>query len=222
MGLVNLKKADLISYNSNPINPFYNGYFFNFANSQTPIFNFNSSLGTDYSKLFYTNFDDNMFNTNNFSNRTTGKLGIDLVNNAKQYLGYKESDNSYKLFTNGRTEHWCADFVTYNIKETYKKYGKKAPIGNFSSVEQYRQYGIKNNCYLKTEGKSNKKELIASNVKPGDVVIFKIGRSHTGIVTKVNDDGSFETIEGNTKYGKVANREYSANEITLSGFVQVC
>ena len=46
------------------------------------------------------------------------------------------------------------------------------------------------------------------------------GKSHTGIVTKVNPDGSFETVEGNTS-NSVGARKYSANSPTLSGFISL-
>lgn len=58
MGLVNLNKVDSImtdySYNSNPINSSYNGYF-NFGNlQQTPIFNFYDVLNSTNSSQNYS------------------------------------------------------------------------------------------------------------------------------------------------------------------------
>ncbi len=191
---------------------------FNFTQLQQPaLFNFN----TNSSIQLYNNSINNYSNTYS-SVRLSGNLGKDIVSTAKSYIGYNESNGSYKLFTGGRNEAWCADFSTYVVKEAYSKNGKKLPSGfGSSSVDGLRNWGQKNNCYLKTSGQSNKSSLIARNVKPGDIVIFKEGRSHTGIVTKVNADGSFETIEGNTNGNNVAYRKYSANEKTLSGFVQV-
>ena len=46
------------------------------------------------------------------------------------------------------------------------------------------------------------------------------GASHTGIVTKVYSDGSFDTIEGNTSDQCLA-RHYSASDAKLSGFVKI-
>lgn len=153
--------------------------------------------------------------------RITGNIGSDIVSSAKQYLGFNENDNSYKLFTQGRSEAWCADFVSYTVKEAYRKNGKKVPPGfGSSSVSGLRQWGINNNCYFSLDSKTGKNTAIAQYIKPGDVVIFKNGVSHTGIVTKVNSDGSFQTIEGNTS-DKVAYRNYSANDRKISGFVQL-
>ena len=47
---------------------------------------------------------------------------------------------------------------------------------------------------------------------------------HIGIVTKVNKDGSFETIEGNVTYkgvDSVVRQKYNANYTDLSGFVRL-
>ena len=78
------------------------------------------------------------------------ELGSNIVTAAKKYLGYNEANGSYKLFTNGRTEAWCADFSTYVTKEAFKASGKAVPKGfGSASVEGLRQWGIKNNCYLK-------------------------------------------------------------------------
>ena len=46
------------------------------------------------------------------------------------------------------------------------------------------------------------------------------GKSHTGIVTKVNSDGSFEVVEGNCS-NKVAIQKYKATSPTLSGFISM-
>lgn len=154
--------------------------------------------------------------------RFVGNLGKDVVSVAKNYLGMNEKDGSYKLFTNGRTEAWCADFVTYVVKETCQKTGKSLPAGFGSrSVSGLRDWGIRNNCYLETASVSNKVDTIKNNVKPGDIIIFKEnGRSHTGIFKEMLADGTIKTIEGNTS-DKVAERSYSANDRTISGFVQV-
>lgn len=242
MGLVNLK-TDL-KYTTQKLNSYFpSNNQFGFMNFTMPNFSLMSNLTTP--NFFMPNFNFSMsgsspnsiiqlyntlygktktsFNNNhNFSSvRMTGNMGKDIVATAKQYVGYNESDGSFKLFTGGKNQAWCADFVSYVIKEAYQGNGKKAPSGlNTSSVESLRNWGIKNNCYLNTSNKSNQSSLIAQNVKPGDVVIFKNGTSHTGIVTKVNSDGSFQTIEGNTS-NKVAYRNYSSSNSKISGFIQI-
>lgn len=159
--------------------------------------------------------------TQNQSFRLNGGFGENIVSTASQYLGYNEANGSYKLFTNGRKEAWCADFVSYVVKEAAERSGKQAPSGfGSAAVEDLRQWGKNNQCYLQTEGAANKSKTIAQNVKPGDVVIFKNGTSHTGIVKEVHADGSITTIEGNTS-DRVAERRYSANDYKISGFVQL-
>ncbi len=154
--------------------------------------------------------------------RFVGNLGKDIVSVAKKYLGMNEKDGSYKLFTNGRTEAWCADFVTYVVKETCQQTGKSLPAGfGSASVSGLRDWGIRNNCYLETASASNKVDTIKNNIKAGDIIIFKEhGRSHTGIVHEILADGTIKTFEGNTS-DKVGERSYSANDRTISGFVQV-
>lgn len=216
-------------------NPVTNPFVFGFGNfhytpnfTNNTLFNFGRTtfptLPTLPTSLFsFGNYaKSNPFTSNSKSIRFNGGFGSNLVNNAKSYLGFKESDNSYKLFTNGRKEAWCADFVSYVVKDTCKKMGKTAPKGfGSSSVEGLRQWGKNNSCYLETANSANKIEKIKNNVKAGDVIIFKEnGKSHTGIVKHVDTNGKITTIEGNTS-DKVAERTYHANNRTISGFVQL-
>lgn len=207
--------APLFNYTSSYVPNFSTNYFpklpmpcFNF---KMPSFNFNLSSTWKGIK-----------NTTQKVTRWGSNLGSNIVTAAKKYLGYNEANGSYKLFTNGRTEAWCADFSTYVTKEAFKASGKAVPKGfGSASVEGLRQWGIKNNCYLKTAGLSNKTGLIKNNVKPGDLIVFKEqGRSHVGVVESIGADGKIHTIEGNTS-DKVARRSYAANNSTISGFVQM-
>ena len=146
--------------------PYYNMFAFsNFmipttSNVFMPNFNFTMPTSTPnsimqlYNTLFYktsastTNKSRYNISSNKISSaRMSGNMGTDIVSTAKQYLGFKESDSSFKLFTGGANHAWCADFVTYVVKEAYKDNGKKAPSGfGSSSVEGLRQWG-KNNTY---------------------------------------------------------------------------
>lgn len=201
-----------------------NPYYINPQNSGKPLFERSFKLPS----LSSTSLHDicrNSFSTNNnnfgLGKRTTSNgLGNSIADTAKSYRGYKESDGSYLKF--GEKGAWCVAFSTYVTKESLKKNGISAPSWlNTHSVAQLMKNADENNCFLSTKTSSDKASLIANNVKPGDTVIFKTGRSHAGIVTKVYSDGSFDTVEGNTSGGKVATRHYSAYEKTLNGFVQV-
>ena len=74
-------------------------------------------------------------------------------------------------------------------------------------------WGITNNKFSKQKD--------GNGVKVGDIAIFKDnGRSHTGIVTKVDQNGIIHTIEGNTS-NKVAERQYKPGDSHLTGFVKM-
>ena len=140
---------------------------------------------------------------------SSGNIGKDIVATARQYIGYNEKDGSYKLFTNGRKEAWCADFATYVTKEALRANGKSIPSGfGSSSVAGLKSWGQKNGRYVTD----------VSQAKPGDIVIFNW--SHTGIVKNILADGTVVTIEGNTS-NKVAERKYSPRSGKINGFVQV-
>lgn len=163
-----------------------------------------------------------------YSGLTTGtgigggtEFGNSIVAIAQSYVGrLKESDGSYLKVTGGRHESWCADFVTYVVKQAAQQTGK--PLNGFGSpsVSNLQAWGRANNCYIDVTS-GNRAQKIVQNVKPGDVMIQKSnGASHTGIVTKVYSDGSFDTIEGNTS-DQCKARHYSANDPKLSGFVKI-
>ena len=130
-----------------------------------------------------------------------------IINKAKKYLGYNEKDGSYKKFTGGKNEAWCAHFATYVARES----GSNIP--HFSSVSDILNWGQKNGKFSKTP-------------KVGDLVIYKgynkNGKpvSHTGIVKEIKN-GKIKTIEGNTSTGDVAERTCSINDTRVTGFVSV-
>ena len=149
-------------------------------------------------------------------------LGKSIISTAAKYLGFNEANGSYKKFTNGRTEAWCADFVTYVIKETFRRAGKAVPAGFGSpSVSGLMAWGKQTGRWIQTAGKGNKASIIKSQVKPGDIIIFKsAGASHTGIVERIDANGKIHTIEGNTS-DKVARRSYSPDKATITGFIKM-
>ncbi len=223
-------------FNINAFNfmPFDNSGFstnnFNFSFDLKKIFptniwdnnqaNFN--LNASWNNTWPTNWGDTFTRTNPEikRNTTSSNLQLALADKAKSYVGKVNSDEEgNRLFSNGRKQAWCADFVSTITKETY---GSKLPSSfqHFSAVDEIRNWGENNNCYLSVPS-VNKAEFIAKKVKVGDIMIEKRGgKSHTGIVTKVNSDGSFEVVEGNSG-NKVATQKYQANSSTLSGFVSL-
>lgn len=165
----------------------------------------------------------------NSSAATDRDFAKSIALNAEKYLDYNENDGSFRKFSD--STEWCADFVTYVVKEAYTKQGKQIPAG-FGSwrCENLKQWAIDNNKFLSTAGKPNQKELIKTQVKPGDIVImreFVNGEqaSHTGIVRYVDKEtGNYQTIEGNvTENGndKVVRMNHRFNDPEVSGFIQL-
>lgn len=153
-----------------------------------------------------------------------------FVKNAKKYIGYKESDGSYKRFSN--SPEWCADFVSYVIKEAYEQQGLRAPkwFGNHR-VENLRKQAIEHDKYLCITESKDRTKTVKEKVRAGDIVIMRekdgdtnTQASHTGIVTKVYPNGTFDTIEGNVTSGgddRVLTMHYSPYHKDISGFVQL-
>lgn len=180
-------------------NPF--GGLFNFS---LPSFNNNNILNNV--KTTTSNIHNSVKETTQKVITSVGGFASRIINNAKKYLGYNEKDGSYKKFTNGRVEQWCADFATYVARES----GSNIP--HFRTVSQILDWGNKNNRFSKTP-------------KAGDLIIFKgvdkHGKrvSHTGIVKEVKN-GIVYTIEGNTT-DRVDNRKYGLNDSRITGYVSV-
>ena len=153
----------------------------------------------------------------------SSEFGNAVASIAQSYVGkLSEADGSYLQVTGGRAEHWCADFVTYVVSKACEQTGKSVNGFGSPAVANLRAWGEANGCYGSIDGMSSsqKAQWIVNNVKPGDVMIMQNNSSHTGIVTKVYSDGSFDTVEGNTS-DQCLNRHYSADEARLSGFVLI-
>ena len=156
--------------------------------------------------------------------RFIGGSGGAIVDLAKSFIGKNEYDGSADIFWKEQGVNWssskmpwCAAFVSYVLKNSGVDFGRAYTF----SVSGLRQWGESNNKFISGSCANS------SNVKPGDVVIWKGGyfSSHTGIVTAVYDDGTYDTIEGNSS-NKVAERKgngttgkYKMSKTT--GFVSV-
>ena len=153
----------------------------------------------------------------------SGTFG-DLISYAKSFVNKVNSDREgNRIFSGGKKQHWCADFVTYCVRKTF---GNKIPSSfGSSAVSGLRDWGSRNGCYFEapyTQGLTAMRNFLKTKVKPGDIMIEKRnGKSHTGIVTYVDPEGKFfKTVEGNAS-DSVAERTYSADSKTLSGFVSL-
>lgn len=138
-------------------------------------------------------------------------LASDVVKVAKAELGYKPSANNQSKYSKefGVTNaQWCAYFVSWVFKKAcggvnkMKKVLGTGPVGSVTA--------------LMTTFKS--KGMFKKNPHVGDVVIWKNGRSHTGIVISVNTKKkTFTTVEGNTGNDEVGKRTYSFSSATGFG-----
>ena len=194
----------------------YNPYWYN----NTPTLSKLQSQQSEYdkeigNKNLYSNTAPSLISTN-FYNKSNS-----LLEHASQYVGIVNSDaEGNRLFSpNGASQHWCADFVSYNIRSVY---GNILPNGHCSSVNGLRDWGIEEGTYMpKPENINERSSWICANVKPGDIMIEKDGgKSHTGIVEEIHEDGSFTVVEGNCS-NAVKRRTYPPSSRTLTGFVSM-
>ncbi len=118
---------------------------------------------------------------------------------------------------NGHTGAWCADFVSTALNQN-----GGSPWGHKSAVRDIKQWGIDNGQFIPAG------EL--HRVQPGDAVIIDQGYwtdnagkshkwSHTGLVEKIDPDGTVHTIDGNYA-GKVSRVKYNIHDGNISGFVK--
>jgi hypothetical protein len=130
-------------------------------------------------------------------------------------LGINEADGSYRKY--GQPSHWCGAFAEWCVKQAT---GGKVPWAgeNFHYVPNITNWAQKNGVY-----ESYNAATAPQSIKPGDMVIFRINgkeSAHVGIVTRVNPDGSIETVEGNTS-DQCKKRTYAANDPRLQGFLKI-
>ncbi len=122
--------------------------------------------------------------------------GTKTANYAIQFDGSDASKMESIMTSNGcqfDSGAWCADFVTFATKMTY---GSNSPhdflnsCPNKASCPEIGSWAESKGIYTTD----------ISKVQPGDFVLYgsRGDERHIGIVTKVNSDGTVDTIEGNT------------------------
>jgi len=153
----------------------------------------------------------------------TGTTGARMVALAQQEIGVSENGNSnestrvreYRTATAGAENTpgpWCAYFVSWLGQEA------GAPIGAGGNGTGYVPT-------LEAWGKQENRwyDRGSQTPQPGDIVIFNWGGSgvsdHTGIVERVDADGTVHTIEGNSS-NAVKRREYDGGTNDIKGFVR--
>ena len=145
-------------------------------------------------------------------NITGAGQGANAVRWALSKEGISERNNpgAVRAISRGRWQPWCADFVSQALKAS----GGSA-MGHQSSVQGILNWGRKNNKFMSAGAARNNPGAL----RPGDVVVWKTGRkSHVGLFTGMNKDGTFNTIEGNT--GDAVRRRTHSFGNGLTGFVR--
>ena len=135
------------------------------------------------------------------------KSAQSIINIAKNELGYQEKRSNeslnepnsnvgdknytkYGAFMGANGQPWCASFVSWVFDQAYggdRDKAKQALHGGYSAAVDGLWGNFKNS------------NSMSSTPEPGDVIIYKNGTSHTGIVESVNEaNKTFTSIEGNT------------------------
>lgn len=174
-----------------------------------------SDYPTD-SSLFANNFlsNDGMLPLGIFSssvkNNTNPNFGEGTAGKAAQIaLGEVNMRGQQAHKKYGEKGAWCAAFVDW----AYQKASGlvKTPWGNSHSVVNIAEWAKNANKFVQTND-------FRAGAKTGDLIVFK--RSHIGMITKVDENGTVHTIEGNTG-DKVAERTYNAGSDKIKGFIKM-
>lgn len=139
--------------------------------------------------------------------------GADAVRWALGKEGISESNNpaAVRAISRGAWQPWCADFVS----QAYANSPGGSPFGHQSSVAGILAWGRDNERFFGAGAAQSNPGML----KPGDIAVWKSnGRSHVGLITGVNENGTFNTIEGNT--GNAVRRRTHGFDAGLTGFVR--
>lgn len=136
---------------------------------------------------------------------------------AESQVGVRENGSSndsteIRKYKNGRVDRnpWCASFVSWVYGSGQNSKNGKT-FGYTASSQEIKNKAQRANCYA-----SKNSNYIP---KKGDLAMWTKSAStgHVGIVSKVYPDGSFDTIEGNSK-DAVTKHHYSSKYSVGSGF----
>lgn len=134
-------------------------------------------------------------------------MAKDIVDVAIGELGYTEEGNNstkYGKWYGANGAAWCHMFVSWCANQA----GVSTSIVPKTASTTSGMNWFKNKGLFKYKGKYTPKR--------GDIVYFKTGRNHVGIVEKVSGS-TLHTVEGNTS-DKVARRTYPLNHSTITGY----
>lgn len=164
------------------------------------------------------------------SSITQKELASLFIQTAEEYITCNEKNGSHHKFCVNPTcktedpydQEWCTDYVTYVVKASYKKAGRKVPTGfGDHDVERMKKWAERNGYFIRTTYIADKSKYTADNIRKGDIIILnENGASHIGFVTGVDENGTIRTIEGN-RDDKVSRYSYSPEDPDISGFIRL-
>lgn len=194
---------------------------FNLPAFNMPMFNFGGFSNVNlFPALGQRTFNFGGFGTNvraSKANTTRAQKAVDV---ALSQVGVKENGstnnsaevNKYR-FGKANGNPWCASFVSYCYGQGQGN-SNKATFGFTESSQSIKNQAIK-------AGKYSTKE---SGYKPqvGDLAVWTYTKSsgHVGIIASVNNDGTFDVVEGNCG-DQVQRTTRSMNTKDLNGFVRM-
>lgn len=106
--------------------------------------------------------------------------------------GWKPTDEQMRSNKPGG-KSWCGIFAAHVLQEAGVNVKWDLTKGKMvGDVQQIMAPSFRDYRTYKTE-----RQAFEASIKPGDVITLNNGTNHHAIVTKVNDDGTVQTIDGN-------------------------
>lgn len=127
-----------------------------------------------------------------------------LIEIAQSFVGTKEATGNndgeqveaFQKAVDGKAqgEPWCMAFVQFCVQH----------VDYENQIDYHRDYLVDTEHCLTAWNKSPE-EARSFTPAPGKIIIWakddQSGKGHTGIVVSINEDGTLNTIEGNTSSG---------------------
>ena len=148
-------------------------------------------------------------------------LGAAVAAKASSFIGKVNNDaEGNRLFSNGKNQAWCQDFVSWNLGAVTNKLPKV--MTTTSSPIAFRNKADELGCYNRVPA-SNRIQWAKNNIHKGDVII-KSGKGqsglHVAIALDVKDDGTIIAVSGNSG-NKVKRNTYNINKGDIYGVVDI-
>lgn len=148
-------------------------------------------------------------------------LGAAIAAKASSFIGKVNNDaEGNRLFSGGKNQAWCQDFVSWNLGAVTDKLPKT--MTTTSSPIAFRDKAISLGCYQKVLS-SDRINWAKNNIHKGDVIV-KSGKGqsglHVAIVLDVKDDGTIVAVSGNSG-NAVKRNNYNINKGDIYGVVDI-